>query len=542
MKIPTILALCLSFAAPSLSHKVEFIHSRRLLRVSPLNEPPIHFFNLSKAEPIFHNQESRTWWGREGARWAVLTVQGDGNVTGVFSHGGGVITQFNHINSTTVIENVTCGSTGGDADADAPPQIELFTSYGEDPTPFFPGCYPSDIGPNRFLIGLVLDKGFQGLGKNVMIEIETLMAPTRMLYLEQLNIALGVGKVVLLDAGDPPFGCDIPNSLLSSVMEWSITEQKMGLWHLLTTCWPPPGTTGIAQVGSLCQQGRNVGITSYSGPGSWLTLAHELGHGFGATHSFEMGVGRTGGIMDYGSPFYNGAIQFHPLKRQQICNQLSIAWGVCQRDIFGPAAENTCGNHLVENKENCECIEGGTQCPGCVNCQLTDPLRECTTDHFILSDEGRLSNKNCCTKEGRFTPPGSLCNNNADVCIKGECTRFCSKYGLGSCPIEECQQPCYMNYLCRPDIKTQGGASISLFPNGTRCGHGGECISGKCTGAQEKTLPLCPRTNIRVCPTLSSNRCTSPPWKYRCSFCNGNCRPRTPNRCKDPLDYYSHCK
>jgi hypothetical protein len=99
-----------------------------------------------------------------------------------------------------------------------------------------------------------------------------------------------------------------------------------------------------------------------------------------------------------------------------------------------------------------------------------------------------------------------------------------------------------MNYLCRPDIKTQGGASISFFPNGTRCSNGGECISGKCTGAQEKTLPLCPHTNIRVCPTLSSNRCTSPPWKYRCSFCNGNCRPRSPNRCKDPLDYYSHCK
>jgi hypothetical protein len=58
----------------------------------------------------------------------------------------------------------------------------------------------------------------------------------------------------------------------------------------------------------------------------WLTVAHEIGHNFNADHSFENGVGTTGGIMDYGDGKYLGEYQFNPnLRRDEMCTQITEA-------------------------------------------------------------------------------------------------------------------------------------------------------------------------------------------------------------------------
>eukprot|EP00662_Eupelagonemidae_sp_cell21_P057856 gene57856-biopygen36693 len=71
--------------------------------------------------------------------------------------------------------------------------------------------------------------------------------------------------------------------------------------------------------------GINAGVSDVGNTG-WTTFAHELGHNFGAPHSFEYGQGSTGGIMDYGDGFYQGDIQFNRLRTNDVCKTFEAIW------------------------------------------------------------------------------------------------------------------------------------------------------------------------------------------------------------------------
>lgn len=81
---------------------------------------------------------------------------------------------------------------------------------------------------------------------------------------------------------------------------------------------------GLAYVGSVCSRDHdNLGVAaihSHSTEKTFYAFAHELGHAFGADHSFEEGEGTTGGIMDYGDGRLGGIYQFNTKYRKiQMC-------------------------------------------------------------------------------------------------------------------------------------------------------------------------------------------------------------------------------
>ena len=70
------------------------------------------------------------------------------------------------------------------------------------------------------------------------------------------------------------------------------------LAHNITNHFPPPGTVGLAWIGTLNQPGYRHAVSNLTNP-TWLTFIHELGHNFGMNHTFDDGQGNTGGFMDY---------------------------------------------------------------------------------------------------------------------------------------------------------------------------------------------------------------------------------------------------
>jgi hypothetical protein len=433
-------------------------------------------FHLVKITPPLFNstKEENTYWSFNSTTdWVVITIQEDGTLEGLYSKNGIII----EINKGRILS-----------------ETDL-------PIPFFPNCYPNDNTRRQLYIGIVIDD-------DKIRDVETIIAQARVVFLAQLNILLTIGRIEIIK-----FPCSTIPQLLEKFKQWN-PPTPQSYWHLLTNCNPPPGTVGIADLNSLCRGGRAI-----SNKASWLIFAHELGHILGATHSFENGTGHTGGIMDYGSPYYNNVIQFNPSKRIELCSGLTRATIECPSNIFISSLE--CGNGIVEPGEQCECLK--PNCIGCVNCKTN---QECSTD-FIMS---QTSDPQCC-HDGKFTT--GKCNG-ADVCVNGKCTRFCSKYGLNECGMDDCSQSCLFNNQCSNQITTQKNIPISHLPDGLKCNDGGVCINGTCT--KQKT---CPYKNIKQCPKLSKAKCLKYYW--RCSYCNNKCIARTPNRCKDPLNYYNNC-
>merc|ERR1712151_1113918 len=109
-----------------------------------------------------------------------------------------------------------------------------------------------------------------------------------------------------------------------------------GAAHLFTGCKKHifGGTVGLAYTPGICSDHKQ-GVTRLLNSMSWTTFAHELGHNFGADHSFEEGKKETGGIMDYGNGRLNGEYQFNTKYRKgEMCKKMNQIVNHCSGNFI----------------------------------------------------------------------------------------------------------------------------------------------------------------------------------------------------------------
>lgn len=388
-----------------------------------------------------------------------------------------------------------------------------------DVNPFVPGCYLNDNNNIRtFRLSLGITDGFVSKFGNVPATIAALsvmVTQARLIYKMQLNIVLQVDNMYfsfndtstdsILHTAMNKQNCNYDmGSTLSSFSSWSSSKPTSGAFHLFTDCFPPPGYVGLANVGTICANGWNVALTSHCGSyWTWLIFAHELGHNFGALHTFQNGVGTTGGIMDYGNPIWNGSIQFNPYNRAQMCSTLRSVVPTCKffTLISSGNKTSTCGDGILEVDEECECLDSTNSCRGCNKCRLINKDRECSKRNFVMHNKAwqksddqivisseMLSHEECCSK-GRFLFPDTVCAVTPfynGLCMSGRCQSICERFQLLPCPAKNiCVKPCRFRDWgpCSSDIKTSEGDIINFLPKGVKCAKGsyecngnGDCV------------------------------------------------------------------
>ncbi|KJE93909.1 thrombospondin [Capsaspora owczarzaki ATCC 30864] len=364
-------------------------------------------------------------------------------------------------------------------DADARRTVSKWTS-----------CFPGgDTNMYAISAAFAVDTGYyRWLGSstaNVQLSVIEIMTPANVLYNTQVNVYIRTSTIDIRTALDSDTWNQIPSTpgqrtclvdidgtgpVLTSFATWRKAKpatQTNGIYHLLTNCFPPAGTVGLASVGVLCDR-RYAGVSSWSSS-VWITVAHEMGHNFGAQHTFGYG-----GLMDYTDGKYLGEYQFYsPLNKAQVCTGISNSMGANYPSgattylvptcwsVMGPI----CGNGLVEPGEDCD---DTTTC--CSNCKFSDPSYECSLG--------------ACCSSCKFVSTSTLCLNGYGQCANGHCISVaggCAGYSnVQICPTAPvtASNPCALNCQFVGSSSCASAQSmldtvitVASLPIGTVCSH-----------------------------------------------------------------------
>ncbi|TFK41413.1 zinc metalloprotease [Crucibulum laeve] len=316
-------------------------------------------------------------------------------------------------------------------------------------------------------------------------------------------------------------------------------DDGIGLWHLMSGC-PTGSEVGIAWLATLCQQSATGNAPSIvsgtavstSGRTEWQVIAHEIGHNFGAIHDCADGCTTssaccplTSNTCDANAQFImspvaqSGEKVFSPCSVGNICSvMLGVAGGKVDTScIVDPDSTKTiislqmCGNGIVEPGEDCDPGPGmPSSCCNASTCKFNpgavcDPASSpCCTGQCGFAPATMLcrpaKDNQCdfaemCTGNSSACPAdkvadnGQSCGSGDLKCASGQCTSIsqqCQTVGSSmglkdACPIrgdESCLISCQ-----NPQQSNQCIQLTSLLIDGSPCGYGGTCLSGKCQAA-----------------------------------------------------------
>jgi len=288
-------------------------------------------------------------------------------------------------------------------------------------TPWFGGstpCFPGDSsGRWTAKIGIMVD-GRAVQDTNWQQRISAMVSAASIIYEKQMNIELEVAWTITANdgwnSGTPLLGAgcsfwygeekDSLGRQLNALKEilknpsgsgTTLTEAQRDeviTTHLFTGCDDNGyGTVGLASMGVLGNPDA-AGVDNIKA--SWQTFAHELGHNFGAEHTFEPGSG--GGIMDYdngktggtSTTIGVGTFEFNPLRQCQVCSELTELRisghpGFTQNGWVPPAGAQTgiAAGCVCEDAASTGWTSGGQV----VTCAMAPGMNMCSKDGMTKS-------------------------------------------------------------------------------------------------------------------------------------------------------------
>ena len=171
-------------------------------------------------------------------------------------------------------------------------------------------------------MAVVTDREFTSANTNPDQAVIARMNVVDGIFSEQLNVQISLVNILTLQQNGTLTSTD-PQTLLDQFSELTSSSsfQHPGIAHLFSGRNLDGSTVGIAFLRSLCDARFGVGVDQIIGSGTAgaLTVAHELGHNFGAPHDNEMGSPCASTPETFlMNPYINGSDQFSPCSLSQI--------------------------------------------------------------------------------------------------------------------------------------------------------------------------------------------------------------------------------